>query len=156
MLVDEMEAHLHPRWQRQIIPGLMGVVLILSKDIQMQLHVATHSPLVMASAEAVFDETRDALHHLELVDKRVTLNRVPFVRYGRSDDWLTSPIFGLGQPRSLPAEHAIESARRLQMQDRPDPAEVRSVDGELRKHLADDDDFWPRWRYFAERDGVDP
>ncbi len=155
MLVDEMEAHLHPRWQRQIIPGLMGVVSILSKDIQMQLHVATHSPLVMASAEAVFDDARDALHHLDLVDKRVVLNRVAFIKYGRSDDWLTSPIFGLGQPRSLPAERAIEDAKRLQVQDHPDPAEVRSVDSKLRKHLADDDDFWPRWRYFAERNGVE-
>ena len=40
----------------------MGVVSILSKDIQMQLHVPTHSPLVMASAEAVFDDRRDALN----------------------------------------------------------------------------------------------
>ena len=33
VLVDEIEAHLHPRWQRQLLPALTSVVERLSPDI---------------------------------------------------------------------------------------------------------------------------
>jgi hypothetical protein len=46
ILIDEIEAHLHPRWQRTVVPLLR---LIFP---QCQFLVTTHSPLVVASAEA--------------------------------------------------------------------------------------------------------
>ena len=155
LIVDEVEAHLHPLWQRVIVPALMRVASKLSTAVKPQLHVATHSPLVMASAETVFDESLDDLHHLKLSEGNVVLEELPFVRRGRADLWLVSPVFGLGQARSLPAERAIEAAKALQLTESPSRDKVREVHSQLVGFLAPDDEFWPRWRYFAQQQGVD-
>jgi hypothetical protein len=44
LLVDEVEAHLHPRWQRLIVPAIVQVVQQLAPDVAVQVHLATHSP----------------------------------------------------------------------------------------------------------------
>lgn len=151
LLVDEVEAHLHPRWQRAIVPSIMNVIGKLTYSLSPQVHLATHSPLVLASAEPIFDNRIDGLHHLDLVDDKVTLNQVDFVKHGSADGWLMSDLFGLPHARSLPAEQAIEEAKRLQLQKSPKRDTVLRVDEELAQHLTDDDTFWPRWRYFAEQ-----
>jgi AAA domain, putative AbiEii toxin, Type IV TA system len=115
VIVDEVEAHLHPLWQRLIVPAIMKVASELSVAVKAQIHIATHSALVLASVETVFDESRDDLHHLKLVDGNAVLEELPFVRRGRADLWLVSEVFGLGQARSLPAEQAIEDANALQL-----------------------------------------
>lgn len=62
-LIDEIEAHLHPQWQRRIVPALLDVMDALTGDHQVptQLLVATHSPLVLASVESHFNSQIDAL-----------------------------------------------------------------------------------------------
>ena len=67
ILIDEIEAHLHPQWQRTILPALFEVWKELSPDLQMQTIVATHSPLVMASIEPFFDSEKDKVFHVDLV-----------------------------------------------------------------------------------------
>lgn len=47
VIVDELEQHLHPRWQRTILPQLRKVFP------KIQFVVATHSPLVASSSEDV-------------------------------------------------------------------------------------------------------
>jgi hypothetical protein len=153
-LIDEAEAHLHPKWQRLIVPALTDVINLLSAEITPQVHLATHSPMVMASTEAIFDESVDDLHHLRLVEGDVELQELPFVKRGTVDQWLLSDVFELCQARSVPAEQAIEHAKRLQMSEAPDAAEVLSVNARLEQALAPDDDFWPRWRFFARKYGV--
>ena len=154
LMVDEIAAHLHPFWQRKIVPALMEAVAQLAPDITPQIHVCTHSPLVMASAETVFDADTDALHHLTLDGRTVVLEQLPFVKRGRADLWLMSDVFGLGQPRSVEAERAIKAAIALQLADEPAPDEVQEVHRRLIRTLAPDDDFWPRWRYFALQNGL--
>src|SRR5208282_5352002 len=66
VLIDEMEAHLHPKWQRAILPALLDVIRILSEDLRAQIIVSTHSPLVLASVEESFSDETDALFHLEV------------------------------------------------------------------------------------------
>ncbi|MCL4505237.1 MAG: ATP-binding protein [Chloroflexi bacterium] len=159
ILVDEMEAHLHPQWQRAILPALLNVSDDLSKDLEIQFLVATHSPLVVASVEPVFDNNHDALYHLDLQRKDfnkidVQLSQLPFIRHGQVNSWLMSDAFGLRMARSLEAEEVIEKARALQEMDNPNPAEVRYVTERLTDVLAIDDEFWPRWVYFAEKNGV--
>lgn len=154
LLIDEVEAHLHPKWQRAIVPSIIDVIGQLSDSLSAQVHLATHSPLVLASAEPIFDKHTDGLHHLDLFNEVVRLTQVDFIKHGSADAWLMSEIFGLAHARSLAAEQAIEAAKRLQLQQTPDPNEVRRVNADLTRHLADDDDFWPRWRFFAEQHGV--
>ena len=97
-MVDEIEAHLHPRWQRIILPELLKVSGILSSELEMQLMVATHSPLALASAEPVCDATIDKLFQLEATQSgKVVFEESPFVRYGLVDSWLTSDLFDLQQ-----------------------------------------------------------
>ena len=155
LIVDEIEAHLHPRWQRTIVPALIKVVSQLEVSVTPQLHIATHSPMIMASAETVFDEDADDLHHLKLEGQNVILEELHFVKRGRADLWLMSEVFGLGQPRSLPAEQAINEAKHLQLSNHPSPEAVREVNARLLQYLAPDDEFWPRWRFFAEKMSVD-
>ncbi|MCP4101707.1 MAG: AAA family ATPase [Lentisphaerae bacterium] len=45
VLIDEIELHLHPQWQREVIPGLVRTFPNL------QFIVATHSPHVLSSME---------------------------------------------------------------------------------------------------------
>ena len=156
VLIDEIEAHLHPRWQRQLLPALVNVVRHLGEQVEAQLIISTHSPLVMASSETMFAEGKDALMHLELRDGAIALNKLDHTKYGKVDRWLTSPVFGLEYPRSVDAEEAIKEARRLQKGEvKPTPESVHSVSDRLCSSLADDDDFWPRWIGFAERYGVE-
>ena len=150
LIVDEIEAHLHPRWQRSIVPSLLSAVDALAGELTTQLHLATHSPLVLASTETIFERKNDSLHHLVLDNDYVNVERLDFTKFGNVDSWLRSDIFGLKHARSLPAEVAIERAKALQLSDNPDTAQVIETDEELLQVLRDDDDFWPRWRYFAK------
>ena len=155
MIVDEVEAHLHPKWQRVIVPALVKVIQELSSDVTTQLHVATHSPMVMASIEPEFAAKHDQLHHLNLLQDDVVLEEPSFVKHGTADAWLMSDVFNLDTARSLPGETIIDAAKTLQLTRNPDPQAVRDVNTELVKLLAPDDDFWPRWRHFALMHGVD-
>jgi hypothetical protein len=91
-LIDEVESHLHPRWQRTVIPTLLRVMSQLTASAQVQLIAVTHSPLVMASVEPMFDEQQDAWRDLDLLRPQgsdvatVAFSRRPFVRQGMCPD----------------------------------------------------------------------
>jgi hypothetical protein len=160
ILVDEIEAHLHPQWQRAILPALMSVGKDLSDELQIQFLVATHSPLVLTSAEPIFDGGVDGLFQLDLVSQgltgnEVSLNKHPFIPQGTASAWLQSDVIGLAEERSIPAENLIERAKALQRQDNPIIDDIREISKELSKTLqAEHDEFWPRWIFFAEQHGV--
>lgn len=154
VIVDELEAHLHPKWQRIVLPALMSVGDLLSSELVIQMVAATHSPMILASMETVFDADTDVLYHLYGDGPRVRLEDTPFVKYGDASGWLTSPLFGLRHARSREAERAIEDAKSLQLLEDVTQAEVAEVSARLKRHLAGDDKFWPRWLYFAEQHGV--
>jgi len=156
IMIDEIEAHLHPKWQRDILPALMEVQNILSSQLEIQFVLSTHSPLVLASAETFFKEDVDKLFHMKLstVEQNALLEEMDFIRYGQVNSWLTSPIFNLQHARSKEAEVAIEEAKKLQLADNPLQCDVEKVHMKLLKSLAQSDSFWPRWTYFAEEHGV--
>jgi hypothetical protein len=156
-IIDEIEAHLHPQWQRRILRSLLGVMEALTgtSDVRVQVIAATHSPLLLASLEPLFDPDRDALWTLDLVEHEVKLSKVPWRRQGDANHWLTSEVFDLAIPRSLEAEAALQQADALLRQPEPDPARLREVNEELRRVLPDDDSFWARWGYFLEQRGVE-
>jgi predicted ATPase len=162
VLIDEIEAHLHPQWQRLILPGLSDVCDELDVELKTQFVIGTHSPLVTASLEPLYQEKTDKLFHLSLGKsaddmfyEEVRLKELPFVRHGRLDRWLTSEVFELSEARSIEAEKAIEDALRLQKKSKPSTKKVRYVSDQLIQYLAAEDSFWPRWICFAEKHGVD-
>lgn len=155
LLFDESECHLHPRWQRSILSALLQSASVLHPGAKLQLIAATHSPLVLASAEPVFDPRRDAWFDLDLERQgsqaSVHLRKRPFVRHGDVSNWLTSDAFDLKSARSLPAEAAMEQARKLLRRAvTPTLQEAKTVDDELRKVLTDIDPFWVRWSNYMD------
>ncbi len=156
ILVDEIEAHLHPQWQRKILTALLEVQKDLASELSMQLLIVTHSPLLMSSIEPIFDRNQDKIFHLDLLNgAEVVLQEPEFVIYGTVDSWLRSEIFELSQPRSFEGERSIEDAKKLQLKDAVTKAEVVEVSERLMKYLSAHDPFWSRWTFFATEQGVE-
>lgn len=164
ILIDEMEAHLHPKWQRLVLPAFISVIESDLRerysDLNAQIIVSTHSPLVLASVESKFDDERDSLIHLGLNQGLPVLEPLEFIKYGNVALWLTSPIFELQEARSWESEMAIRRAMELQNLYLLENQEIRrreieEVTAKLRTHLPDHDDFWPRWIGFAKKFDID-
>jgi hypothetical protein len=154
LLIDELESHLHPRWQRSILGSLLELASLLHETASIQLIAATHSPLVLASAEPTFDPAHDAWFDLDLIrtgpSGRVELRKRDFVQLGDVSNWLTSAAFDLKEPRSLEAEEAITKALALLRTSAPSKKETDEVDRLLRASLSDVDRFWVRWSAFRK------
>ena len=73
---------------------------------------------------------------------------------GEADAWLTSEVFGLKEPRSLPAEQAILEARKTFSDPNVSQDQVRAAHHRLQDTLGELDPFWSRWIYFAEKKGI--
>ena len=155
ILVDELDAHLHPRWQRTVLPSILRLGEVLDGEPVVQVIAATHSPIVMASMEGRFSADKDTVYHLDLKAGDVTLERLDYDSHGDISRWLTSQFFGLRHAKSIEAELAIEAAKRVQGCDSFDPDEIRAVHTQLSTVLAPDDPFWRRWWYFARQWGVE-
>jgi hypothetical protein len=156
ILLDEAEAHLHPKWQRKILPAILSIGEELHSELSLQLIVATHSPLVLASSEPVFDPETDKLFHLD-VDSRgvVRFGELPYELRGTIDSWLSSPVFGLKYPGSDKRSLAIEKAVKLQESEGVTKNQVEEATNELKDALSSEDTFWIRWVLFAEQHGVE-
>jgi hypothetical protein len=92
LLLDEPETHLHPRWQRTVLRSLYDAVSGWrgGEGADVQCLVATHSPLVLASMEPVFDPMKDALWKLDLHEGAVTMERDVWRKRGDANMWLVS------------------------------------------------------------------
>jgi AAA domain, putative AbiEii toxin, Type IV TA system len=149
LLIDEIESHLHPRWQRSILGSVQNLMGALHEKAKIQLIAATHSPLVLASAEPEFDEEQDRLFHLRERNHKVDLHEQPWAKQGDVTNWLVSPTFGFAQGRSIEAEQAIEAAEawmRGERQALPKGMKSRkAIHDALVRVLPGHDDFWPRW-----------
>jgi hypothetical protein len=150
-LVDELEAHLHPRWQRTLLPSILKLADALEAEIGLQVLATTHAPLVLASVEPYWDEGRDSLFVFEFdaSAKHVSLRALDWAKQGDAVGWLTSPVFGLEQARSREAERAIEAAEAFMRGDRerlPPGLKTRAaIQRDLERFLPGLDPFWPRW-----------
>ena len=156
LLFDEIDAHLHPRWQRAIVRALLQAMNRLTDDGPgVQLIATTHSPLVLASVEPHFDEERDRLFHLNISDGQVRLEAEPWAMQGDVLNWLVSDIFGLRQGRSVEAEEAIEAAEAFMRGDgghlAGHPVGRDEIHRELERVLPGHDPFWPRWVVWTEQ-----
>jgi hypothetical protein len=159
LLFDEVESHLHPRWQRTLLPSMLEVGKALKAEVDFQILATTHAPLVLASIEPQFDEDRDSLFLFELEEKtrHVTLRTLPWAKQGDADAWLTSEVFDMKQARSKEAEEAIEAAKAFIRKDRaslPPGLKTRDqIDRRLHELLGGQDPFLIRWSISTEARG---
>jgi uncharacterized protein (TIGR02646 family) len=117
VLVDELDAHLHPAWKIQIVERLRRTFPRVS------FMVSTHDPLCLKGLYEgeIVVLRRDGRNHISsIVD-------VPPVNDLRADQILTSPLFGLASTRGDEASFAI--ARYSDLRSRPDlaPADAREL-----------------------------
>lgn len=152
-LVDEVESHLHPKWQRSVIPALLKVMETLSGAIDVQLVLATHSPLIMASVEPLFDAAKDAWFDLDIEDNVVQVRQREFEKRGDVRSWLTSEAFDLKSGYALETEHVLEEAAVALSDDNFNRERAHDLDQRLRQVLSEVDPFWMRWRYMADKKG---
>lgn len=163
LLWDEIEAHLHPLWQRSILPAVIGVLsdMLAKEKIELQVIATSHAPLVLASMETRWDSRLDRLFNLELSQegRQVQVEEVPWARFGDASGWLTSPAFDLESGYSREAERAMNAADDLMAgYDHllPDGLQdYRSVHAELERTLNGGDPFWPLWLpFYQEQEGA--
>ncbi len=153
LLWDEVEAHLHPQWQRTILPAVVSVLQRLLHEAdgtELQVLATTHAPLVLASLEPHFLPETDRLFNLELdAAGKVWLETIPWAKQGDAVEWLRSPAFDMRSGYSREAERALLAAQSF-LAGRNDqlPKELQTreqIEAELKQALAEDDPFWPRW-----------
>jgi hypothetical protein len=156
VLIDEPETHLHPRWQRTVLPSLFQAINTWNNSSKayrpvIQFIVATHAPLVMASMESIFDSTKDALWKLDLSGQAVTLEKDIYYKRGDVNRWLRSDVFDLAEATSREVENVISKAAKLSSDTEPDCQEVKLTDKLLINLLPEQDPFYARWRYLMSR-----
>lgn len=153
VLLDEVEAHLHPQWQRRLLPAMLEAVqniLLTNEDITIQAIVTTHAPLVLASVETHFDQATDKLFNLKLTNQqKVEAEEIRWAKHGDVISWLTSEMFELSTGYSSEAERAINAADAFMagLKDKL-PVELQTreaIEAELRRTLAGDDPYWANW-----------
>ncbi|MCK6523481.1 ATP-binding protein, partial [Myxococcota bacterium] len=156
LLIDEPETHLHPRWQRTILPSLLKALEVGFGEpkVDVQMFVATHSPLVLASLEPHFDPALDALWKLDLVPgangapSSVKVERDEWRMRGDVGRWLRSDVFDMASAYSLPAERAISRAKAAMKAGERDAAMNDSITAELKAVLPEVDPFLFEWSHF--------
>lgn len=82
ILIDEIELHLHPRWQRQIIPGLLRTFP------NCQFIITTHSPQVLGQVAA------DNIRILQADEAGTVSVTIPSATKGRDSNFLLLSVLG--------------------------------------------------------------
>jgi hypothetical protein len=117
-LIDELDLHMHPKWQREVISQLSEVFPAT------QFIVTAHSPLVVQAAEEAnlvllerYEEDRSRVH---------IRNDVEAIKGWRIDQVLTSDLFGLDSSRPPSFAKSLEERTGLLKKDKlSQPEQVR-------------------------------
>ena len=104
LLIDEVENHLHPTWQRRVIPAL------LEHFRGLQIFATTHSPFVVAGLKAgqvhLLKRCRDAHENEDRVE--VTTNTEDII--GWTADEILRSMMGVDEPTD---QLTVDRANRL-------------------------------------------
>ena len=117
LIVDEIDAHLHPSWQRRIIPALT------SHFPKLQIFCSTHSPLMLAGLKA---------GQIQLL-KRDDAGRVTVIKseegiVGWSADEILRNCLGVQDPTDQQTAAHLERLRELRRKDELRPEESKELE----------------------------
>lgn len=108
VLIDELEQHLHPSWQRNIIS------LLHNQFSNTQFITTSHSPLCASGLADLSDENcKLVVFERDDDEGPVKAEDVPSLRGLRADQVLRSRAFGLPETRNTAIEKKLEQFRRL-------------------------------------------
>jgi predicted ATPase len=136
VLIDEIEQHLHPSWQRRIIRQLRAQF----PDIQ--FIVSTHAPLCVVGTTDLDDKevalcvARNAQGHVEVVCD------IPPPRRQRADQVVTSFLFGLDTSGDNETKAKIARLSKLLGMSAPPESvveEIQALESELEEILGADE-----------------
>lgn len=116
LLIDEIDLHLHPKWQRKLH------AFLAAKLPNFQIIATTHSPITAQQAD------EDELYALRRNGRRIEL--IPFRGAPNKmllHQILMSPIFGLETDESLEVETAKTKIRELALKGRKSEADKKLI-----------------------------
>jgi hypothetical protein len=110
VIIDEIDAHLHPAAQRRVIPALQR------HFPRLQIFCSTHSPLMLAGLKTPQMQLfqRDA-------HGKVTLSRNETDIVGWSVDEILHGLLGVEHPTALETERRLRRLQELQRLETPPP-----------------------------------
>lgn len=126
LLLDEVDIHLHPRWQRRILPAVQKLLP------NAQVFVSTHSPFVIGSVE---DAWVYRLPEPGTQTGLVTIKGMP-AGAGKSYRLILEEVFGIKGEFDIETESLLDefyAAREAFLMSRKDPSSLQT----LAKKLAD-------------------
>jgi len=104
ILIDEIDLHLHPKWQRTVIDKL-------SQHFPKAQFIATsHSPLIV---QAALDKKANIVVCRKEGDKVIIDNNPDEVKGWRIDQILISDLFEINSPRSVETENFIKEKNTI-------------------------------------------
>lgn len=126
LIIDEIDAHLHPSWQRRIIPAL-------TKHFpSLQIFCSTHSPLMLAGLKAgqVQLLQRDE-------DNKVNVSRNEDDLVAWSADEILRNFLGVGDPTDWETVKHLQRLRELRRKRELSPEEAAELES-LREVVSED------------------
>ena len=153
-LIDEIESHLHPNWQKTIVPSVLSVMKVMHAEASIQLITATHSPLIMSSVEPIFDTKKDAWFDLDYEREKVVLTKRDFEKHGDANAWLVSEAFDLKSSRANEYEALIEKAAAILESEKINQSAFNEIHRKLVLALDPKDDFFIRWLHICRSKGL--
>ena len=117
VLIDELEQHLHPKWQRRII-GLLS-----SHFPGVQFIATTHTPMCAIGTTDLDDEQAELIVLRRDGDAVTALEDVAPPRGRRADQVLTSDLFGLATTTSDDLTQAVSRYSQLRSKPKLTPSE---------------------------------
>lgn len=126
VMIDEIDLHLHPKWQRLVVPKLLEVFP------NCQFIVSTHSPHVITHVHP------DSLYLLEQTSQGIRAER-PRESYGKNVDRVLEDLMGLDTTRPDDVERDLQ--RLFVAIDEGALQLARSKIDSLRKSIGDDPDL---------------
>ena len=122
VLIDEIGAHLHPRWKMEIVKSLRETFP------SVQFVCTTHEPLCLRGLED--DEV--VVMRRNTKNRVVQLRNLPSVKALRIDQLLTSEHFGLDSTYDTESAKLMEEYYRLLVSENADKKRIQ----ELRKNMS--------------------
>jgi predicted ATP-binding protein involved in virulence len=132
VLIDEIELHLHPKWQRAIIPNLAKTFP------NCQFIITTHSPQVISDLKWV--------HLLRSTSEGIAIDRVP--SYGKDSNRILETLMGTPErPQEI-----LESLRELfRFIDKAELDNARRLRQELAHRMGEEDPEFVRADWLIQR-----
>ena len=126
LIIDEIDAHLHPSWQRRIIPTL------IEHFPNLQIFCSTHSPLMLAGLK------EGQVQLLKRDEKgNVTVSRNESDIIGWSADEILRNFQGVSSPTDMGTDDHIKRLQELRQKDNLSQQESQELEG-LREQVNQD------------------